>query len=51
MKTFNLYRLESTDQGTFGIITHQGKWWYTLELPNRGNKPNRTRNNTNRLFY
>jgi hypothetical protein len=35
-----LYRLESTDQGTFGIITHSGKWWYTLELPNRGNKPN-----------
>ena len=40
MKTLNLYRLESTDQGTFGIITHSGRWWYTLELPNRDNKPN-----------
>jgi len=40
MLNLYLYRLESTDEGTFGIITHQGKWWYALELPYRNNKPN-----------
>jgi len=40
MKTLNLYRFYSSDEGTFGIIANDGYWWYTLELPNRDNKPN-----------
>ena len=40
MLNIYLYRLEDSDQGTFGIITHNGTWWHTLELPYRDNKRN-----------
>lgn len=36
----NLYRFKSTDEGTFGFMTYNGAWWYSLELPWRDNKPN-----------
>jgi len=35
-----LIRTESTAQGTFGILTIGDKSWFTLELPQRDNKPN-----------
>jgi len=36
----NLHRLISTDEGTFGIIVFENNCLFTLELPNRDNKPN-----------
>ena len=36
----NLHRINSTDEGTFGIIMFKNKYLFTLELPNRDNKPN-----------
>lgn len=38
--TVNLYRFKSTTQGTFGVMIYNDAWWYSLELPNRDNKPN-----------
>jgi len=35
-----LYRLRNTDEGTFGILAIDGKYWHSLELPNRDNKQN-----------
>jgi len=43
MKTVYLYRLESTDEGTFGVMVVDGHWWYSLELPDRDNQPNVSR--------
>ena len=40
MKTVNLYRYESSDQGTFGVIFYEDFWLYTLELPWRNNQSN-----------
>lgn len=38
MKTATLTRLESSDQGTFGVLSIDHKQWFTGELPNRENK-------------
>lgn len=38
-----LYRIKSTDEGTFGILAHEGNWWYSLELPDRENRRNISR--------
>lgn len=35
-----LQRNESTDEGTFGTIEHDGEMWRTGELPWRDNAPN-----------
>lgn len=35
-----LIRQEYTNQGTFGVLYIQDKAWFSLELPNRNNKPN-----------
>ena len=43
MKKLFLYRLESSNEGTFGILTVDGVYWHSLELPNRDNKPNISR--------
>lgn len=40
MKTAHIYRLASDDQGTRGVFSCEGMWWYSLELPWRDNKPN-----------
>ena len=40
MKTVELYRFPSTDQGTRGFMTFNGTWWHSLELPHRDNKKN-----------
>lgn len=40
MKILNLYRYESSDHGTFGIIFYEDFWLFTLELPWRDNLPN-----------
>jgi len=40
MKTLYLYRLQSTQEGTFGILANNGMFWNSLELPDRDNKPN-----------
>ena len=37
MKTATLIRLESTSQGTFGILTVDDKQWITGELPEKNN--------------
>jgi len=38
-----LHRLNSTDQGTYGVLAMNGQWWYTLELPDKDNRPNVSR--------
>ncbi len=43
MKTAYIYRLESTDEGTPGIFACDGRFWHSLELPGRQNKPNISR--------
>ena len=43
MKKLFLYRLESSDEGTFGILLLNGVYWHSLELPDRDNKPNISR--------
>ena len=40
MQEVFLFRNPSTEQGTFGYIYANFKYWYTLELPNKDNKPN-----------
>ena len=35
-----LYRTDSDDEGTPGILVYPGGWIHTLELPWRGNRPN-----------
>jgi len=40
MKTINLFRYSSSDQGTFGIIFYGNFWLHTLELPWKDNTPN-----------
>ena len=40
MLVANLYRFKSTDEGTFGVMAHDGAWWHSLELPYKDNKPN-----------
>jgi len=40
MKKVTMYRFGSTDEGTFGLMTVDGKFWHSLELPDRENKPN-----------
>jgi len=36
----NIFRMRRSDQGTEGILLFEGKYWYSLELPWRENKPN-----------
>lgn len=43
MKKVYLYRLNSTDEGSFGILSVDDKYWHSLELPDRDNKPNMSR--------
>ncbi|WP_321276938.1 DUF5675 family protein [Thiomicrorhabdus indica] len=44
LKTLQLYRGASTDQGTAGVLMHLGKRvCYFMELPDRSNKPNLSR--------
>ena len=42
MRKATLYRLDSSDQGTFGVlvIKKSNTWFFTGELPWRGNKSN-----------
>ena len=40
MKNVILFREPSTDEGTFGYMTHLGDFWHSLELPNRNNEKN-----------
>lgn len=40
MKTIELYRYKSTNQGTFGILFCNDFWLHSLELPWRNNIPN-----------
>lgn len=40
MKTAILNRFNSTEQGTFGLLLLEGKYWHSLELPDRDNQPN-----------
>ena len=40
MKTATLFRYPSTDEGTNGFMTFYGKWWHSLELPDRNNERN-----------
>lgn len=40
MKELNIYRYDSNDQGTRGILYLPGFWTHTLELPWRDNQPN-----------
>lgn len=40
MKTLNLYRYESSEHGTFGVIFYNDFWLFTLELPWKDNKAN-----------
>lgn len=35
-----LTRQEYSNQGTFGVLTLEDKSWFSLELPDRDNKPN-----------
>jgi len=35
-----LYRYNKSDQGTFGFLVYDDKALHTLELPDKGNKPN-----------
>ena len=43
MKKVQLIRIESGDEGTFGYLLCDGKFWVTLELPDRDNKSNISR--------
>lgn len=40
METVRIKRVDSSDQGTFGILEAKGKRFFTGELPDRGNQPN-----------
>ncbi len=42
METIYLYRRNSDDQGIDGILSALGKSFFTLELPWRDNKPNKS---------
>lgn len=39
MEEATLYRYDSGDEGTFGVIVYGNEWLYTLELPWRDNRP------------
>lgn len=38
--TAKLYRFPTEDEGTSGFMTFYGRWWHSLELPDRENKSN-----------
>ena len=38
-----LYRTDTGDEGTFGVLVYPDGWVYTAELPDRGNRPNLSR--------
>jgi len=38
MKKVYLYRGQSSDEGTFGIVAFENKRWYSLELPFKNNQ-------------
>lgn len=40
MTVIKLFRHQSTNEGTFGVILADGFWCHTLELPWRDNRPN-----------
>ena len=40
MNTLFLLRIQTSDQGTFGIIIFNGQYLYTGELPWKDNRPN-----------
>lgn len=40
MITATLKRIDSSDHGTFGILSVSGLSWFSGELPDRDNKPN-----------
>ncbi len=39
----SILRGRGSDQGTPGVLLAPGFWCHTLELPDRGNRPNRSR--------